>query len=93
MHLNIGHILWELLYWPGGIVVGNLIANVIWESPRLGLMEWRLRKHHGNTAKKEDVEQLKDLLDTSTPGGITEILEMVSKRLETLNVSQGSPES
>jgi hypothetical protein len=37
-----GHILWELFYWPGGIVLGNLLASLIWSS----IFEWRLRVHH-----------------------------------------------
>lgn len=26
----IGHIIWTLFNWPNGIVVGNLLASVIW---------------------------------------------------------------
>lgn len=37
-----GHILWQLGNWPNGIIVGNLIASVVWSS----LFEWRLRVHH-----------------------------------------------
>lgn len=37
-----GHVLWILWNWPNGIVVGNLLASVIWAS----LFEWRLRRHH-----------------------------------------------
>lgn len=77
----VGHIVWELLYWPGGIVVGNLIANVFWETPRNLTLEWRLRKHHKNTTN-----EIKDLLDPSTPGGITDAIEVI-------NGSKRSPES
>lgn len=79
---TVGHILWELLYWPGGIVLGNLIANVIWESPRTVMLEWRLRKHHNKTAKSEDMDHIKDLLDPMTPGGIADVLELISQKLE-----------
>lgn len=48
----IGHISWELFYWPGGIVLGNLLANIIWESPRTVILEWRLHKHHDRLMKK-----------------------------------------
>lgn len=46
----IGHILWELANWPNGIVVGNLIASVIWSA----VFEWRLRVHHKNTTDKHN---------------------------------------
>lgn len=36
------HILWIIFNWPNGIVVGNLMASVIWAS----LFEWRLKAHH-----------------------------------------------
>lgn len=32
---------YELFNWPNGIVVGNLIASVIWSV----VFEWRLRVH------------------------------------------------
>lgn len=35
------HVLWEIGNWPNGIVVGNLMASVIWAS----VFEWRLRIH------------------------------------------------
>lgn len=25
-----GHIAWQAFYWPGGALLGNLLANVIW---------------------------------------------------------------
>ncbi len=31
----------EILSWPNGIIVGNLLASVVWSS----LFEWRLRIH------------------------------------------------
>ncbi len=40
-----GHVLWEIFNWPAGIIVGNLLASVVWSA----LFEWRLRKHHGKT--------------------------------------------
>lgn len=36
------HIVWTLFNWPNGIVLGNLMASVIWAA----LFEWRLRVHH-----------------------------------------------
>jgi len=35
-------VLWILFNWPSGIVLGNLLASVIWAS----VFEWRLRIHH-----------------------------------------------
>jgi hypothetical protein len=35
----------ELLGWPAGIIVGNLIASVIWSA----LFEWRLGVHRRKT--------------------------------------------
>ena len=37
------HYLFVTLFgWPAGIVLGNLLASVMWAS----LFEWRLRIHH-----------------------------------------------
>jgi len=36
------HVLLVLFGWPNGIVLGNLLASVIWAV----LFEWRLRIHH-----------------------------------------------
>jgi hypothetical protein len=40
MHIHTVFI--TLLGWPGGIILGNLLASVVWSS----VFEWRLRKHH-----------------------------------------------
>jgi hypothetical protein len=39
------HVIIEILGWPNGIIVGNLMASVIWSS----VFEWRLRVHHKRT--------------------------------------------
>ena len=54
----IGHILWEIFNWPAGIIVGNLLASVIWSS----VFEWRLRKHHKKVHEsfREHVKELRD---------------------------------
>lgn len=36
------HILYEIGGWPNGIIVGNLMASVVWSA----VFEWRLRFHH-----------------------------------------------
>jgi len=41
-----GHVGWELFYWPGGIVVGNLIANMIWEWPSQVIHAVRTKKQN-----------------------------------------------
>lgn len=41
-----GHVLWELFDWPGGIVVGNLIASVLWAAPALFHLHRKLDRHH-----------------------------------------------
>jgi len=38
-----GHILWQMFDWPGGNVLGNLIASVMWAVPTWLLI---LRKLH-----------------------------------------------
>lgn len=38
----VGHIIWELLHWPDGIILGNLLASFVWSA----VFEWRLRIHH-----------------------------------------------
>jgi hypothetical protein len=41
-----GHVLWELFYWPGGIVVGNLIASALWAGPALVHLHVKLNRQH-----------------------------------------------
>lgn len=36
---------YELFNWPNGIVVGNLLASVLWSA----VFEWRLRVHRKKT--------------------------------------------
>lgn len=43
----VGHVLWQLLGWPYGIILGNLLASVVWSA----LFEWRLRSHHARIHK------------------------------------------
>lgn len=44
------YILYTLLGWPAGIILGNLLASVVWSS----IFEWRLRVHHGKLHKRLD---------------------------------------
>ena len=49
------HIAWQLLGWPAGIILGNLLASVVWSS----IFEWRLGAHR----KKQNDEIHGKLLD------------------------------
>lgn len=42
----VGHILYEMFSWPQGIVVGNLIASVLWATPALIHLHRKLDRHH-----------------------------------------------
>lgn len=35
-----------LFAWPQGIVVGNLLANIIWGLPAWCIILWRMERHH-----------------------------------------------
>jgi hypothetical protein len=39
-------ILRTLFAWPGGIVVGNLIASVMWAAPALTHLHIKMNRHH-----------------------------------------------
>lgn len=41
-----GNVLKELFQWPEGIVVGNLIASVMWATPTFLHMHHKLNKQH-----------------------------------------------
>lgn len=41
------HVLGELFGWPYGIVVGNLIASVLWATPALLHLHAKLNAQHG----------------------------------------------
>jgi hypothetical protein len=74
MH-TLGHVLWELLDWPSGIVVGNLIASAIWQPWIFRSLHQKMNTHH---------DEVKDLLDPDKPGGLTRelIREIVGKENE-----------
>lgn len=37
-----GHVLYQLLGWPGGIILGNLMASALWAVPAFAHLHWRL---------------------------------------------------
>lgn len=49
------HILYELFWWPGGIVVGNLIASLMWATPTHLWLHRKLNRHH--EAVKQHITQ------------------------------------
>lgn len=44
-----GHVLWQLFNWPNGIVVGNLIASLLWAAPAFIHLHRKLNRHHRET--------------------------------------------
>jgi hypothetical protein len=40
------HILSVLFSWPGGIVVGNLLASAMWAAPALIHLHRKIDRHH-----------------------------------------------
>lgn len=61
-NIDLGHFSWQLFYWPGGIVVGNLIANMLWEWPSQGIHYWRTHRQN-----KKQTEHIKIHIDTKVP--------------------------
>ena len=41
-----GHVLWQMFGWPGGNVLGNLLASVIWAAPALWHLHRKIDRHH-----------------------------------------------
>lgn len=42
----IGHILWQMFSWPGGNVLGNLVASALWATPALIHLHRKIDRHH-----------------------------------------------
>lgn len=59
------HILWQVFNWPAGIIVGNLLASVVWSS----LFEWRLTRHHRKSRQHVEahVRRIHERLDRESP--------------------------
>jgi len=47
------HILYEIFGWPGGIVVGNLLASALWAIPTFLHLHRKLNRHHQEHMMKE----------------------------------------
>lgn len=43
---EVWHVLAEMFSWPQGIVVGNLVASVIWAAPALVHLHRKLDRNH-----------------------------------------------
>lgn len=61
MHLNLLGILVTLFGWPGGILLGNLLANVFWLPLQYTALHMRLAVHHG--ALREGMDLILSRLD------------------------------
>ena len=60
--MPVGHFFWILFAWPQGIVVGNLIASVIWATPAFIHLHRRLGRQHAERlaqAARHHHEQMK----------------------------------
>jgi hypothetical protein len=88
----IGHILWVLLYWPGGIILGNLLASLIWSS----IFEWRLGVHRRKTDRNVDKKianhqlAMSDMLDVHHRKIVDHINNKLSMPLVEIKVEDGT---
>lgn len=61
---EIKHILSEMFQWPVGIVVGNLIANIIWEWPSQGV-HWFRTRHQNRKQSDHLVRHMNTVANTA----------------------------
>lgn len=62
MHYH--YFFYTLLGWPSGIILGNLLASIVWSA----LFEWRLRAHTKRTT--DHIAALTKRLEDQTKHGI-----------------------
>ena len=65
-----GHILWEMYDWPGGIVVGNLIASAITSVALYVKLHLRLKKQHREQLEKLDTQHAERMTELKKLGKI-----------------------
>jgi hypothetical protein len=63
----IGHFLWILFMWPNGIVLGNLLASVLWALPVLLHLDRLLRRHHRERLEQGERHHRERLAAGMTP--------------------------
>jgi hypothetical protein len=61
-----------VLAWPGGIIVGNLLASVVWAAPAMVHLHRKMERHHAERMKAlaghaEDLAAIRRHLEA--PGG------------------------
>lgn len=44
--IHVWNIIHEMFAWPNGIVVGNLIASILWATPTFISLHRKLNRHH-----------------------------------------------
>jgi hypothetical protein len=69
--------------YPVGIVVGNLIASVIWATP--AFLHMMIHNHQKHKKIHGDVKAIADVLDTDTAGGLKEVLDILKDIQTKLN--------
>ena len=75
---SLGHFLWIMWDLPAGTIWSNIVASIVW-SIGAGVIAYVV---HGKTIRKleEHHEKMKDLLDPSTPGGITDAITAIQEQ-------------
>lgn len=54
MSIPIGHILLTLFAWPAGILLGNLLANLVWLPIQWAGLHLKLAAHHNRVHERFD---------------------------------------
>lgn len=75
---SLGHFIWLLWNLPNGSIWSNLISSVVW-GIGAAAVAWFI---HTRTIRKleEHHRKMKDLLDPTTPGGITDAINAMQQQ-------------
>lgn len=60
-----GHILWEMFYWPGGNVLGNLIASAFTGAIVYVKLHFKLKEQHRAQMEKLDTQHVERMTELS----------------------------